>query len=148
MSTVIIELYDALREVGVSEEKARAAAAAVIGAESEVGFATKADVAMLKADIAVVRSEIDRVRSDVIALVADMRTDLIKWTEGTVIAVAVVFTGIFSAIVSCSNSATSAPNHRTKRGCLNNQFSPGLCYRLTRAIIVSAHCASEALWRI
>jgi hypothetical protein len=61
MSTVIAELYDALREAGASDDKARAAAAAVIGAEAEDRLATKADIVLLrsefKADNALLRSE-------------------------------------------------------------------------------------------
>jgi len=52
MSTIIAELYDALRSAGVSEEQARAAAAAVLSAGRESDLATKADLAEFRAEFA------------------------------------------------------------------------------------------------
>ena len=51
MSTIIVELYDALRSVGVDEDKAKAAAAAVIGGAARNDLATKTDLAILKTDL-------------------------------------------------------------------------------------------------
>ncbi len=53
MSTMLKELYDALKEAGASEEKASAAAVAVSAYSINRGnLATKDDIAALKADIA------------------------------------------------------------------------------------------------
>jgi len=41
MSTVVMELYDALRSAGVEDDKARAAAAAVLDTSSRTELATK-----------------------------------------------------------------------------------------------------------
>ena len=49
MSYIVSEVYDAFRELGLSEEKAKAAAAAIPGQQR---VASKADIADLKADIA------------------------------------------------------------------------------------------------
>ena len=71
MSLSVNELYKALIEAGVSEEKAEAAAKAVISRE-EANFqlASKTDLANLK-------------------------TDIIKWNTGTLLAA----TGLFALIV-------------------------------------------------
>lgn len=70
MSTMVAELYDALRKAGVDEDTARAAAKAVLGVEARTELATRADLAELKAD-------------------------LIKWNVGAM----AILTAIFSAIV-------------------------------------------------
>ena len=67
MTTMISELYDALKEAGASEEKARSAAEAMAGYESR--FADiRQDIASvrsdLKQDIANVRGEIAEARHD------------------------------------------------------------------------------------
>ena len=49
MSYIVSEVYDAFRELGLSEAKAKAAAGAIPGQQH---VATKADIADLKADIA------------------------------------------------------------------------------------------------
>ena len=105
MSTVIAELYDALREAGASDDKARAAAAAVIGAEAEERLATKADISLLrsefkadmsslrsefKADMSLLRSDFETqrnsIRADIEAFrlgnkadLSDLHAELIKW---------------------------------------------------------------------
>ena len=48
MTTMITELYEAFREAGVSDDKAKAAAAAVIGLGHT---ATKTDLAELKVEL-------------------------------------------------------------------------------------------------
>ena len=68
MSTIVIELYEALRAAGTPDDKARAAAAAVVGSPPDY-LATKADLAELKAE-------------------------LIKWNVGTIIAMTAVFAAI------------------------------------------------------
>jgi hypothetical protein len=81
MTTLVVEIYEALRKAGVEEDLARAAARAVIGAEEKEKLATKADLAEFKAelkvDIANVRTEIER-----------MGRVVIMWNVGTVIAMA------------------------------------------------------------
>ena len=52
MSLIVTELYDALIEAGASEEKARAAAAAMPVVER---LATKDDIADVKRELAVVK---------------------------------------------------------------------------------------------
>lgn len=70
MSTMVTELYDALRQAGVDDDTARAAAKAVLGVESRMDLATKADLAALE-------------------------TRVIKWNVGTLVAM----TALFSTIV-------------------------------------------------
>ena len=70
MTTINLELLDALKKAGVDDDTARAAAKAFLRVEAKDQLATKADLAELKAE-------------------------LIKWTAGTMIAM----TGIFAAIV-------------------------------------------------
>jgi hypothetical protein len=78
MSTMLKEVYDALKEAGASEEKASAAAIAVSAYQLDrERLATKDDIAALKEDIAVVRTEIER-----------MGRVVIMWNVGTLIAVA------------------------------------------------------------
>ncbi len=81
MTTIVVEIYEALKKAGVEEDLARSAARAVIGAEEKEKLATKADLAELKAelkvDIAAVRTEIER-----------MGRVVIMWNVGTLIAVA------------------------------------------------------------
>jgi len=81
MSTVVLELYEALRSAGVADDVAKAAARAVLSAEDKAQLATKADLAELqlatKADL------------------AELKTSLIQWTVGTF----AVMTGVFGAIV-------------------------------------------------
>jgi hypothetical protein len=89
MSTMLKEIYDALKEAGASEEKASAAAIAVaahsLDREHLATLATKADLEQLrlatKADL------------------AELKADIIKWMAGLVIGSMVAMTGIFAAIV-------------------------------------------------
>lgn len=70
MSTMVTELYDALRKAGVDDQLARDAARAVLGVDARTDLATKTDLAELKAE-------------------------LIKWNVGAM----AVLTAIFAAIV-------------------------------------------------
>jgi hypothetical protein len=73
MSTMLKEVYDALKEAGASEEKASAAAVAVSAYQLDrERLATKDDIAALKEDIAVVRTEIER-----------MGRVVVMWNVGT-----------------------------------------------------------------
>jgi hypothetical protein len=69
MSTIVVELYDALNAAGVRDDQARAAAAAIIATEAREGLATKADLAPLE-------------------------PRLIRWNVGTIIAMTAVFAAI------------------------------------------------------
>jgi hypothetical protein len=85
MTTMISEVYDAFREAGVSDEKAKAAAAAVIGLQHA---ATKTDVAELR----------QATRADI----AELKAELIRtmWLQAGVIigALSLVFGGIATLI--------------------------------------------------
>lgn len=70
MSSMVAELYDALRKAGVEEQLARDAARAVLGAEARTELATKGDLAELEARV-------------------------IKWNVGAM----AMMTAIFAAIV-------------------------------------------------
>ncbi len=54
MSTMIAELYDALRDAGASEEKARAASKAMADDESRFNKVDQ-DLALIKAEITVLK---------------------------------------------------------------------------------------------
>ena len=62
MSYIVSEVYEALREVGASEQSAKAAAGAI-----PVGqyLASKQDIAEVKQDIAEVRQEIAEVKVEI-----------------------------------------------------------------------------------
>jgi lipid II:glycine glycyltransferase (peptidoglycan interpeptide bridge formation enzyme) len=79
MSTMLVELYDALKEAGASEAKARAAAESLVlgqdrleRIEEQTGKLPKIelDLARLDKDLAVVKAQIE----------------LLKWMNGIVIA--------------------------------------------------------------
>lgn len=77
MSTMVAELYDALRKAGVDEQLARDAARAVLGTEARTDLVTKADLA---------------------DGLAELKTDVIKWNVGAM----AVLTAIFAAIARLS----------------------------------------------
>jgi hypothetical protein len=83
MSTVVVELYEALRKAGVDEAVARSAASAVVPANALGDLATKGDLLAMRTDL---RSEI---KSETMALrveISEMKADLIKWNVGTMVA--------------------------------------------------------------
>lgn len=80
MSTMVTELYDALRQAGVDETSARHAAEAVIGVAQGSTLATKGD---LLAEMADLRVEL-----------ADLRVELIKWNVGAMAALTAIFAAI------------------------------------------------------
>jgi hypothetical protein len=88
MTTLVVEIYEALRKAGVEEDLARAAARAVIGAEEKEKLATKADLENLrltiKADIAGLKAEIQAMLNRQLQVMAGLM---------------VAMTGIFAAIV-------------------------------------------------
>ena len=81
MTTLNIELLDALKKAGVDEETARAAAKSVLSVDQLDQLVTKAD---LKAEL------------------AELKVDLIKWMAGLIIGAVVAMTGIFAGIVKLS----------------------------------------------
>ncbi len=94
MTTMIAELYDALKEAGASEEKAKAAAQAIADYESHfVHIKSKLD--SIDSEIKVVKSEIKIVRTDLEAEIKAVKTELsiVKWLVGLGIA------GIISLII-------------------------------------------------
>ncbi|HZA28850.1 MAG TPA: hypothetical protein VE735_04515 [Gammaproteobacteria bacterium] len=85
MTTLNIELLDALKKAGVDEETARAAAKSVLSVDQLDQLVTKAD---LKAELADLKAEL-----------AELKVDLIKWMAGLIIGAVVAMTGIFAGIV-------------------------------------------------
>ena len=73
MSTPVIELYDALKAAGVDEDRARAAANAVLASEAKDLLATKADLADFKA---ATKADIADLRAAMKVDFAELRTDL------------------------------------------------------------------------
>ncbi len=83
MSTMLKEIYDALKEAGASEEKASAAAVAVSAYQLDrANLATKEDIARLEKDIARLGGEIADLRLATKADLAELKADLIKWMVG------------------------------------------------------------------
>jgi hypothetical protein len=82
MSTMLKEVYDALKEAGASEEKASAAAVAVSAYQlNRTHLASKEDIANLRAELKVDIEKMGRV--------------IVMWNVGTLIAVA----GLVFAII-------------------------------------------------
>ena len=80
MTTIVSELYTALRAAGVEDEIARAAAKSVIAIEDKEQLATKADLVELRGELRLA--------------MADLKSDLTK----TMITIMLAMTAIFSAI--------------------------------------------------
>ena len=55
MTTLVVEIYEALKKAGVEEELARSAAKAVISAEEKEKLASRAD---LRAELAELKAEL------------------------------------------------------------------------------------------
>ena len=72
MTTMVTEIYDALRSVGVDSNKAKSAAESVVAKQDDI--ATKQYIALS---------------------LAELKADLMKWTVGIMLAM----TGMFAAIV-------------------------------------------------
>jgi archaellum component FlaC len=78
MSTMIAEVYDALKEAGASEEKAKAAAVALADYTNRFDHidldlgAVKGDLPIIKSDVAVLKTDVTGVKTDV----ADLKTDV------------------------------------------------------------------------
>ena len=74
MTSMVSELFEALKAAGVDDDKAKAAAQSVVGLEKHDELATKQFIAQA---------------------LAELKADIMKWT----VAMMVALTGIFAAIV-------------------------------------------------
>jgi hypothetical protein len=79
MSTMLVELYDALKENGASEEKARAAAESLVLGHDRLERIEENTVR-------IPRIENDLVRLDKELAVIRAQIDLLKWMNGIIIA--------------------------------------------------------------
>jgi hypothetical protein len=114
MSTMVIEVYEALRKAGVDEELAKDAARAVLPADARTDLATKGDLAELsaatkgdlaelraatKGDLAELRAatkgDLAELKAATKADLAELKADVIKWNVGAL----AILTAIFAAIV-------------------------------------------------
>lgn len=84
MSTMVEALYRALREAGVDEPVARAAADAVLARNPEPSLVTRPDL----------EAEFKTFRFEIRAEMAELKADLIKWNLGAM----AILTAIFAAI--------------------------------------------------
>ena len=95
MSTMLKEIYDALKEAGASEEKASAAAIAVSAYQLDrANLATKEDIAVLKEDVArlerTTKEDIARLEREIAAA----KFDILKWVVGLALAQLALLVGI------------------------------------------------------
>jgi chromosome segregation ATPase len=86
MSTMLVELYDALKEAGASEEKARAAAESLV-----IGHHRLERIEEHAGRLPKMQDQIDGTREDIARLdkelaVVKAQIDLLKWMNGIVIA--------------------------------------------------------------
>jgi len=85
---MVNDLYDALRQAGADEEKSRAAARAVLGAEEKEQLATKVDLEGLRLAM----------KADIADLKAEMYAILNRHLQ-VQMGLMIAMTGIFAAIV-------------------------------------------------
>jgi flagellar motility protein MotE (MotC chaperone) len=95
MSTMLKEIYDALKEAGASEEKASAAAIAVSAYQLDrANLVTKEDIAVLKEDVArlerTTKEDIARLEREIAAA----KFDILKWVVGLALAQLALLVGI------------------------------------------------------
>jgi hypothetical protein len=92
MTTLVVEIYEALKKAGVEEDLARSAARAVIGASGQEKLATKADLEALrlatKADLAELKSELKSDIGSVRTEIERMGRVIVMWNVGALLAVA------------------------------------------------------------
>jgi hypothetical protein len=86
MSTMLLEIYDALKEAGASEEKARAAAESLVLGRDRLDRIEEHTGRLPK-----IEDQIDHARADIARLdrevaVVKAQIDLLKWMNGIVIA--------------------------------------------------------------
>jgi hypothetical protein len=84
MSTIVAELYDALKTAGVPDDQAKAAAGAIVGRSTQSGLATKSDLSQLESLLKADMSELE--------------ARLIKWNVGMIINMTSVFAGILKLL--------------------------------------------------
>lgn len=87
MSNMQAEVYHAFRSVGINEDIAAKAAAALNEPDKDVA-SLKADVSVVKFDMSVLKSDVSVLKSDVVVLKSDvslLKSDvsLLKWMVGT-----------------------------------------------------------------
>lgn len=90
MTTLVVEIYEALKKAGVEEDLARDAARAVIGAEEKEKLATKVDIAELRSELAEIKAELKTDIANVRVEIERMGRVVIMWNVGTVIVMASV----------------------------------------------------------
>ena len=86
MSTMLVELYDALKEAGASEEKARAAAESLVVGDDRLERIEEQTGILPR-----MQDQIDQTREDIAPLDKELaiikaQIDLLKWMNGIVIA--------------------------------------------------------------
>jgi lipid II:glycine glycyltransferase (peptidoglycan interpeptide bridge formation enzyme) len=86
MSTMLVELYDALKEAGASEEKARAAAESLVLGDDRLERIEEQTGRLPR-----MQDQIDQTREDIAPLDKELaiikaQIDLLKWMNGIVIA--------------------------------------------------------------
>ena len=96
MSTMVVELYDALKEAGASEAKARAAAESLVlgrdrfeRIEEQTGRIPKVEADLVRVEEhtgRIPKIEADIARLDKELAVVKAQIDLLKWMNGIVIA--------------------------------------------------------------
>lgn len=91
MTTIVSELYQALRSVGVADDLATAAAKAVIAADDKAELATKSDLAVLRAELLAAMAEL---KSEL----TQRLNDQTKTVMQLIVAMAALFSAISAAL--------------------------------------------------
>jgi hypothetical protein len=86
MSTMLVELYDALKEAGASEAKARAAAESLVLGHDRLERIEEHTGRIPKVEGDLARLDKDLARLDKELAVVKAQIDLLKWMNGIVIA--------------------------------------------------------------
>ena len=81
MTTMVAELYDALRSAGAPDDQARAAATAIASYDQT---SIEADLTMLKSDSVSFRAEFASIRKELGAMKSDLA--VLKWAAGFIFA--------------------------------------------------------------
>jgi demethoxyubiquinone hydroxylase (CLK1/Coq7/Cat5 family) len=89
-----IEIYDAFKSAGLTDEKAHAVVDSIKKTINEhyalhsQQLATQGDVEKVRADVEKVRADVEKVRLEVRADIARIEATIIKWNVGAIIATA------------------------------------------------------------
>jgi hypothetical protein len=86
MSTMLVEIYDALKEAGASEAKARAAAESLVLGRDHLERIEEQTGRLPKIEDQINHAREDIVRLDKELAVVKAQIDLLKWMNGIVIA--------------------------------------------------------------